>query len=258
MGRIIIKSARDLEKMRAAGLIVSTVLAAVRAAVRPGVSTRELDRLALELIRARGGSPSFLGYQGYPASICSSVNEEVVHGIPSESRILRAGDIIKVDVGVRLNGFHADSAITVPVGPVPDEVQRLLQATREALWAGICAVTRRGTLRDVSHAIQDYVERHGFAIVRSMVGHGVGKRLHEAPPIPNYVDPQHPNPRLRDGMTLAIEPMVTAGGAEVETLPDKWTVVTADRSLSAHFEHTVAVTRHGFDVLTLGPHDPGR
>jgi methionyl aminopeptidase len=251
---IPLKSAADIDAIARAGQILGSLFTKLEGHVGPGVSTAELDAVAEEFIRSHEGAvPAFKGLYGFPASLCTSVNEEVVHGIPSESRILRAGDIIKVDVGVRLNGFHADSAITVPVGPVPDEVQRLLQATREALWAGICAVTRRGTLRDVSHAIQDYVERHGFAIVRSMVGHGVGKRLHEAPPIPNYVDPQHPNPRLRDGMTLAIEPMVTAGGAEVETLPDKWTVVTADRSLSAHFEHTVAVTANGPRVLTAAP-----
>jgi methionyl aminopeptidase len=257
MGRIIYKNPRDLEKMREAGQIVSTVLAALRDAVRPGVSTQELDELAHGIIRARGGTPSFLGYRSYPASICASINEEVVHGIPSKERVLREGDLVKLDVGVRLKGFHADSALTVPVGKVPEEALRLLEVTREALWRGIRAVTFRGRLQDVSRAVQEHVEANRFHVVRDMVGHGVGKQLHEEPQIPNYVAPDHPNPPLLEGMTLAIEPMVNVGTPEIEILPDQWTVVTADRRPSAHFEHTVAVTRRGYDILTLGPHDPG-
>jgi methionyl aminopeptidase len=258
MGRIVYKNARDLEKMRDAGLIVSTVLASLRDAVRPGVSTRQLDEMARALVREKGGIPSFLGYRGYPASICASINEEVVHGIPSESRLLKEGDVVKLDVGVRLKGFHADSALTVPVGTVSDEATRLLEVTREALWSGIRAISFRGRLQDISRAIQEHVEQHGFAIVRDMVGHGVGKHLHEEPQIPNYVASNHPDPPLLEGMTLAIEPMVNAGVPEIEVLPDKWTVVTADRKLSAHFEHTVAITRSGYDILTLGPHDSGQ
>ena len=258
MGRIIYKSGRELEKMREAGLVVSTVLAALRDAVRPGVTTFDLDQLALEMIRSRGGTPSFLGYRGFPASICASLNEEVVHGIPTKNRVLRDGDIVKLDVGVRLKGFHADSALTVAVGRVSDETLRLLQVTQDALWAGIRAVTPRGYLNNVSRAVQLCVERNGFSVVRQMVGHGVGKHLHEEPQIPNYVAPQQPNPRLVEGMTLAIEPMVNAGDPEIQQLEDGWTVVTADGKLSAHFEHTVAVTRNGYDILTLGPHDPGR
>lgn len=253
----IYKKAPDLAKMREAGLVVSTVLAQLRDAVRPGISTYELDQLALNSIRKHGGVPSFLGYRGYPASLCASINEEVVHGIPSRTRVLKEGDLVKLDIGAKLKGFHADSAITVPVGEVPEELHRLLQVTRESLWKGIHAITYRGRLQDVSAAIQKYVEANGFSVVREMVGHGVGRHLHEEPQIPNYVDAQHPNPPLLEGMTLAIEPMVNAGGAEVRTLDDKWTIVTADGRASAHFEHTVAVTRNGYDILTLGPHDPG-
>jgi methionyl aminopeptidase len=257
MQRIIYKKPAELEKMRAAGLIVSTVLAALRDAVRPGVSTHELDQIAYNLISKHGGTPSFLGYKGYPASLCASLNEEVVHGIPNKSRLLKEGDLVKLDVGVRLKGFHADSAMTVPVGKVSDEAIRLMAVTRESLWAGIRAINYRGRLKDVSAAIQKHVESAGFSVVKEMVGHGVGKHLHEDPQIPNYVDPEHGNPVLHEGMTLAIEPMVNIGAPDINILPDKWTVVTADGSLSAHFEHTVAITRSGFDILTLGPHDPG-
>jgi methionyl aminopeptidase len=262
MGRIIYKKPHEMERMREAGVVVSTVLAAMRDAVRPGISTSDLDQLALNMVRKAGGHPSFLGYRVgdkvYPASICASLNEEVVHGIPNKTRVLQEGDLVKLDIGVRLKGYHADSAITVPVGKVSDEVMRLLDVTRDSLWEGIRAVTFRGRLRDVSGAIQRYVEQHGFAVVREMVGHGVGKHLHEEPQIPNYVDHEHPDPQLLEGMTLAIEPMVNLGTPEIKILPDQWTVVTADRKASAHFEHTVAVTRKGYDILTLGPHDPGR
>jgi methionyl aminopeptidase len=257
MGRIIYKTPKDIAKMREAGLVVSTVLAALRDAVRPGVSTGELDDIAREVIRSHGGSASFLGYRGYPASICASVGAEVVHGIPSNERILQDGQVVKLDVGVKLKGFHADSALSVPVGDVSDETRRLLQVTRESLWHGIRAITPRCRLNAVAAAIQAHVEKHGFSVVREMVGHGVGKQLHEEPQVPNYVSPEHANPSLTEGMTLAIEPMVNAGGPEIEILPDKWTVVTLDGSLSAHFEHTVAITRRGYEVLTLGPHDDG-
>jgi methionyl aminopeptidase len=257
MGRIIYKNHRDLEKMREAGAVVSHTLAALRDAVRPGVTTLDLDRLAYDIIRKAGGWPSFLGYRKFPASICASVDEEVVHGIPSRTRVLKEGQIVKLDVGVRLRGFHADSALTVPVGDVDPEVARLLQVTRASLWKGIQAITFRGRLHDVSGAIQRHVEAAGFSIVKDMVGHGVGKDLHEEPQVANYVNPEHANPLLLEGMTLAIEPMVNLGGEEIEILADEWTAVTSDRSPSAHYEHTVAVTRTGFDVLTLGPHDPG-
>lgn len=262
MRRIIYKNPRDVERIRAAGLVVSTVLAALRDAVAPGVSTADLDQLAFELIHQSGGTPSFLNYRVgkrvYRHSICASVNEEVVHGIPRADRVLREGDLVKLDVGVKLQGFHADSAITVAVGQVSAERERLLRVTREALWAGIHAVSYRGRLQDISRAIQAHVEREGFSIVREMVGHGVGKSLHEEPQIPNYVDLRHPNPPLLEGMTLAIEPMVNVGAAGIDVLADQWTIVSADGSASAHWEHTVAITRGGADVLTLGPHDPGR
>lgn len=262
MARITYKNARDLERMRDAGRIVSTALAALRDAARPGVSTLELDRLAHDVIVRHGGAPSFLGYRVgkrvFRHSICASLNDEVVHGIPSHERKLREGDLVKLDVGVKYKGFHADSAITVPVGAVSDERMRLLEVTREALWAGIRAITCRGRLQDISLAVQEHVEREGFSIVREMVGHGVGKNLHEPPQIPNYADGQHPNPLLLEGMTLAIEPMVNLGGAKIDVLADQWTVVAVDGKASAHFEHTVAVCRGGADVLTLGPHDSGR
>jgi methionyl aminopeptidase len=256
MERIIYKTPRELERMRDAGRVLSSVLAALKERVAPGVSLGELDALAYELITAAGGTPSFLNYRGFPASVCASLNEEVVHGIPSGSRRLREGDIVKLDAGVKLRGFHADSAITVPVGTISPEAQRLLRVTEESLWAGIRAIRHRGRLSDISRAIQEHVERNGFSVVRALVGHGVGRHLHEGPQVANYVDPHHPNPPLLEGMTLAIEPMVNAGGPDVEVLDDNWTQVTADRSLSAHFEHTVAVTRRGPVVLTLGPHLP--
>ncbi len=258
MGRTVYKNPRDIEKMRDAGKVVSTVLAALRDASRPGVSTYELDQIALTLCRRHGASPSFLGYKGFPGSVCASLNKEVVHGIPSRERVLRDGDVVKLDFGCRLRGFHADSATTVAVGKSTEEIQRLLRVTQDALWAGIQAIRFRGRMYDISGAIQEYVEKHGFSVVREMVGHGIGSRLHEDPQIPNYIDEQHANPLLLEGMTLAIEPMVNAGGPEIVVLPDNWTVVTTDGSVSAHFEHTVAVTRSGPDVLTLGPHDPGR
>jgi len=259
--RITYKSAREIETIRAAGVVVSTVLAALRDAVRPGISTLELDALADDLIARHGGTPSFLnhrlGPQVYHHSICASVNKEVVHGIPRADRVLREGEIVSLDVGVRLNGLHADSAITVGVGEISDEAQRLLDVTRESLWEGIRAVRLRGRLQDIGRAVQAYVEARGFSVVRTLFGHGVGRQLWEPPSIFNYVAPGEPNPPLLEGMTLAIEPMVNAGGPEVVSRDDGWTVATEDGSLSAHFEHTVAVTRRGPDILTLGPHDPG-
>jgi methionyl aminopeptidase len=249
--KIVLKSDRDLAAMRKAGRLVAQTLQSVREQVRPGVSTAELDRFAHDYVTRRGGRPSFKGYNGYPASLCTSINEEVVHCIPKPTRILRTGDIVSLDLGVRLDGFHADAAITVPVGSVPDSVQRLLDVTQESLWKGIEQTRVGNSLRDVSSAIQEHVERHGFSVVREMVGHGIGRDLHEDPQVPNYAAPDHLNPPLREGMTLAIEPMVNAGGTEIEVMGDMWTVVTKDRSLSAHFEHTVAVTRRGPEVLTM-------
>jgi methionyl aminopeptidase len=250
-GKVAIKSERDLAAMRNAGRLVARALEALKAQVRPGVSTAELDRFAYDYVTRHGAVPSFKGYHGYPASLCASINEEVVHCIPKPTRILREGDIISLDLGVRLCGFHGDSALTVAVGKIPPQAQRLMDVTLEALWKGIEQTKLGNSLQDVSWAIQRHVEANGFSVVREMVGHGIGRHLHEEPQVPNYSAPEHQNPPLREGMTLAIEPMVNAGGTEIEVMPDMWTVVTKDRSLSAHFEHTVAVTRRGPEVLTL-------
>jgi len=259
MARIIYKSAAEIARIREAGRVVSTVLAEMREAVAPGVTTGELDAMAFHIIREHGGVPSFVGQrQGhivYRSAICASVNEEVVHGIPG-SRRLNEGDVVSLDVGVRLHGFHADSAITVAVGQVDDETARLLQVTRESLWAGIRAVRHRGRLHDVSRAVQEYVEQRGFSVPKELSGHGVGRQLWEPPAVFNYVDAGHENPPLLEGLVIAIEPMVNAGRAEIGVLDDGWTVVTQDGRPSAHFEHTIAVTKGGCEVLTLGPHDP--
>jgi methionyl aminopeptidase len=249
--KVVLKSERDLAAMRNAGRLVARALEALKAQVRPGVSTAELDRFAYEYVTRHGAIPSFKGYHGYPASLCASINEEVVHCIPKPTRILREGDIISLDLGVRLCGFHGDSALTVGVGKIPLQAQRLMDVTLEALWKGIEQTRLGNSLQDVSWAIQQHVEANGFSVVREMVGHGIGRNLHEEPQVPNYTAAEHGNPPLREGMTLAIEPMVNAGSTEIEVLPDMWTVVTKDRSLSAHFEHTVAVMRRGPEVLTL-------
>lgn len=246
---IRIKGPAEIEKMRESAGIVAETLDHLAPFVKPGVTTRELDRLAEAFIRKNGGEPSFLGYRGYKYSICASVNEEVVHGLPG-ARVLKEGDIITVDVGVYKNGFHGDSARTFTVGPVRLEAQRLLDATRESLEMGVAQVRAGNRLGDVSAAIQQHAEGHGFSVVRSLVGHGIGRDLHEDPQIPNYGRPGI-GALLKPGMVLAIEPMVNAGGYEVETLADGWTVVSADGSLAAHFEHTVAVTENGPDILSV-------
>jgi methionyl aminopeptidase len=248
---IVRKSAQELEQMAAAGAIVADTLTLLAENVRPGATTAELDRLADEFIRSRGGVPTFKGYRGpypYPASICTSPNEVIVHGIPSEYA-LADGDILSVDVGVTLDGFVADSAYTFPVGEIDPEAERLLEVCNAALHAGIEQVRAGGKLTDISHAVQRVTEDAGFSVVRSLVGHGVGRDMHEDPQIPNYGPPGR-GPTLAPGMTLAIEPMITAGGHEVVVRPDKWTIATADGSLSAHFEHTVAVTEEGPRILT--------
>jgi len=247
---IIVKSRAEREKMRQAGRIVADVLAELRAAVRPGVTTGELDARAAEILRKTGATASFLGYHSYPASICASVNDEVVHGIPGD-RELQAGDIVSLDFGAIYQGWHGDSAITVPVGPLTDETERLLKVTQNALERGIAAARAGNHIRDISRAIQEYVEDAGFAIVREYGGHGIGRSMHEDPQIMNYVDPGYPNPVLRPGMVIAIEPIVVAGSAETIDLPDGWTVVTADGGYAAHFEHTVAITQGDADILTL-------
>lgn len=247
---ITVKSQREIETMARAGRIVADVLALVRARVVPGITTWELDRIAEEFIRSHDGArPSFKGLYDFPASLCTSINNEVVHGIPSRKRVLEEGDILSVDVGVCVGGLHADSSITVPVGAISPEAQRLLDVTQRALEAGIAAVRPGNHVGDIGHAVQQVAEAAGFSVVRELVGHGIGSSFHEEPQVPNFGRPKH-GPRLIPGMTIAIEPMINAGGREVRTLADRWTVVTVDGSLSAHFEHTVAVTEDGARVLT--------
>jgi methionyl aminopeptidase len=250
--RVQLKTPDELARIREACLVVHAVLDVLEAAARPGVTTLELDQLAADRTRALGATPAFLGYHGYPASLCISVNEEVVHGIPSPRRVLREGDVVGLDYGVVLDGFFGDAARTVPVGRVSPQALRLLDATREALQAGIAAARPGGRVGDIGAAVEAFVARKGYAVVREFVGHGIGRRLHEPPQVPNY-GRAGSGERLVPGLVLAIEPMVNAGGAEVRVLDDGWTAVTADGSLSAHFEHTVAVTENGPEILTLPP-----
>ena len=247
---ITLKSPKEIETMARAGAIVGATLELVRGAVRPGVSTEELDQLAERFIRShKGATPSFKGLYGFPKSLCVSINEEIVHGIPSPRRILREGSIVSVDVGVYLNGFHADAAITIPVGVVSPEAQRLLDVTQAALAAGVEQARIGNHVGDIGHAVQTVAEAAGFGVVRELVGHGVGQRMHEDPQVPNHGHPRR-GPRLQLGMTLAIEPMITQGDYTTRILDDKWTVVTSDGSLAAHFEHTVAITKDGPRILT--------
>jgi methionyl aminopeptidase len=247
---IILKSADEVAKMRVAGSIVAETIETVLAAVRAGVSTADLDAVAEGFIRDRKATPSFKGYRGFPASICASLNEEVVHGIPSPRRILKEGDVLSLDFGAIWDGYHADSAITVFVGEPPSaEAEKLVRVTEEALEAGISQIRPGGRLSDISHAVQQVVEGAGFSVVREYVGHGVGRSLHEDPQIPNYGLPGR-GPELRPGLVVAVEPMVTMGDWKTRVLADDWTVVTADRSLAAHFEHTIAVTEDGSEVIT--------
>ena len=247
---IIIKSKDEREKMREAGHIVAEILAKLRTAVRPGITTADLDAIAVAELKQRGAKASFLGYRGYPASICASVNDEIVHGIPGR-RVLKDGDIISIDFGAIYQGWHGDSAITVPVGEVSSEVRRLLKITEDSLYRGIAAARAGNRLQDISRAVQQFVEAAGFSIVRQYGGHGVGRSMHEDPQLLNYIEPGFPNPVLRPGMVIAIEPMVNIGAKETRVLPDDWTVVTKDGSYSAHFEHTVAITEGDADILTL-------
>lgn len=246
---IILKSKSEIAKMRVACRIVAEVLQEVAQAVRPGISTLELDALAERGIRSRGAVPAFKGYRGFPNSLCVAVNEQVVHGIPSKRR-LKEGDIIGLDLGAIWDGYYGDSAVTVPVGRIAPAIARLLTITREALYAGINEVKPGKHLSDISHAIQKHAETQGYNVVRTFVGHGIGTALHEEPQVPNFGPPGR-GPRLKAGMVLAIEPMVNIGDADVEILDDGWTVVTADGQWSAHFEHTVAVTEDGPDILTM-------
>ncbi|MSO55951.1 MAG: type I methionyl aminopeptidase [Acidobacteria bacterium] len=247
---IVCRSAGELRRLRDVNQLVGRVLGQLRQAVAPGVTTAQLDALAEREIRAGGAVPAFKGYKGYPASICASVNEQVVHGIPSASRVLREGDIISIDLGAKLDGFFGDSAVTVPVGRISAKAAELLRVTEESLWKAIEAVRPGARVSDIGHAVQKHVEASRFSVVREFVGHGIGSELHEEPQIPNYGEPGR-GPRLTEGMVLAIEPMVNAGAAGVEVLEDGWTAVTEDQSLSAHFEHTVAVTSDGVEVLSI-------
>lgn len=245
----LIKSDEELEAMRRAGRELARVREEVARAVRPGVTTQELDRLALRLITELGAKPAFLGYNGYPATLCTSINEEVVHGIPSARRRLNAGDLISIDLGLILQGFYSDTAVTVAVGEVSAERRQLIEVTRKALEVGIAAMRADGRVGDVSSAIQRYVESQKMTVVRDYTGHGIGREMHEDPKIPNYGSPGR-GLRLRPGMVLALEPMVNLGTWRTQVLEDGWTVVTADGKPSAHFEHTVALTGAGVEILT--------
>jgi methionyl aminopeptidase len=250
---IYLKSKEEIDKMRTAAQIVVEALDKLRDSVSPGVTTWDLDRIAEELAIKKGAKPAFKGYSNYPASVCFAVNEEVVHGIPSKRKILKEGDIIGLDFGVNLNGYYGDSAITVPVGKVSSLALKLLRVTEESLKRGIVVARPENRLFDISGAIQNYVEEEGFSIVRSFVGHGIGRKLHEDPQVPNFVPEngsQGKGIKLKPGMVIAIEPMVNVGRPDVKILSDGWTTVTVDGTLSAHFEHTVAVTENGPLVLT--------
>ncbi len=246
---IMIKNDRELAYMRDAGRLVAQTHLEMKKAVRPGITTKELDQIAEDFIVGAGARPAFKGYNGFPATICASINEEVVHGIPG-LRKLESGDIISIDIGTVINGFFGDSAVTLPVGEVTSEAQRLLDVTEQSLHEGIKKAVVNNRLFDISHEVQAYVESNGLSVVRDYVGHGIGRNMHEDPQVPNFGKPGR-GPRLQAGMTLAIEPMVNLGTHEVVTKQDNWTVVTRDGKLSAHFEHTIAVTDHGPEILTL-------
>jgi methionyl aminopeptidase len=247
---ITLKSPREIDAMGRAGRIVHDTLALVRTLVEPGISTLDLDVAAEKFIRSHpGATPSFKGLYGFPRSLCISINDEIVHGIPSAKRKLATGDIVSVDVGVHLDQMHADSATTIPVGEVSSAAQKLMQVTQESLVAGIEAARVGNHVQDIGHAVQTVAEGAGYGVVRELVGHGIGTKFHEEPQVPNFGSPKR-GPRLLEGMTIAIEPMITIGSPKTKTLSDKWTVVTADGSLSAHFEHTIAITADGPKVLT--------
>lgn len=247
---IVLKTGRELNIMREACRISAGALQTAGKAVEPGVTTAEIDRLAEEYIRSQGGEPNFKNYEGYPATACISINNEVIHGIPSSKRKLRAGDIVSIDLGAKFDGYHGDNAATFACGDISEEAKRLMDATRESLYEGIKAARAGGRIGDISHAVQAYVEARGYSVVRQFVGHGVGTHLHEAPEVPNFGTAGR-GIRLMPGMTIAIEPMVNAGAAGVEVQPDGWTVLTKDGSLSAHFEHSVAITADGPKIMTL-------
>ncbi len=246
---ILLKSQQEIEKIRRSCLIVAEILERLKEHIRPGVSTFDLNVLSEEFAARLSAKPAFKGYNGFPYALCTSVNEEVVHGIPSKKRRLAEGDIISIDFGVIKEGYYGDAAVTLPVGKVAPEAAKLCQVTREALFKGIGQAVVGNHLSDISHAIQSHVEAFGYSVVREFVGHGIGKNLHESPQIPNY-GPPGKGVKLKAGMVFAIEPMINRGKPGVEVLQDKWTAVTVDRSLSAHFEHTIAITANGPDILS--------
>ena len=247
---IVLKTGRELNIMKEACRISAGALKIAGEAVEPGVTTAEIDRLAEEYILSQGAVPNFKHYEGYPATACISINNEVIHGIPSAKRKLKAGDIVSIDLGAKFDGYHGDNAATFACGDVSDEAKRLMDATRESLYEGIRAAVPGGRIGDIGYAVQRYIEERGYSVVRQFVGHGVGTNLHEAPEVPNFGTPGR-GVRLMPGMTIAIEPMVNAGKPDVEVLSDGWTVLTKDRSLSAHFEHTVAITADGPKIMTV-------
>ena len=248
---ITIKSPREIELMREAGRLLALVHDELAKIIRPGLSTKEIDRVCEEIIRSYGCIPNFLHYQGYPASVCVSVNEEVVHGIPKESRIIQEGDIVSLDMGLIYQGYHSDAARTHAVGRISAEAQKLIDVTRQSFYEGIKMARAGMHLHDISNAIADYVTPYGYGIVKALVGHGIGTKLHEDPQIPNFAQRRR-GPKLRPGMTLAIEPMINMGTDEVKWLDDDWTVVAADHSLSAHYENTILITEGEPEILTLG------
>jgi methionyl aminopeptidase len=247
---ILIKTDQEIQLMRKAGKIVGDTLAILQEAVRPGITTAELDKIAEDYIRKCGAVPSFKGYYGFPASICASVNSEVVHGFPSKEVVLKEGDIISIDCGAIINGFHGDAARTFPIGKISSDAQKLIDVTRESFFKGAEKAVIGNRLSDISHAIQEYAESFGYSMVRDFVGHGIGRSMHEDPEVPNFGRPGR-GPKLLKGMVLAIEPMVNMGDFHVKVLSNDWTVVTVDGSLSAHYENTVAITENGPELLTL-------
>ena len=247
---ITIKNSAQIGKMREAGAMLHDVLMQVKQRVVPGVTTKELDQFAEKLIRSYGATPSFLNYEGYPASICTSVDSQVVHGIPSQHTVLREGQILSIDAGLILDGWQSDSALTVGVGRISEEAQRLIDVTEQSFFAALEVAREGNRISDIGHAVQSYVEERGFSTVRALCGHGIGREMHEDPSVPNYGEPGH-GVRLRKGMTICIEPMIAAGDYRVKTLRDGWTVVTCDGSLCSHYEHTIVITDGAPELLSL-------
>ena len=247
---IVLKSKREIEIMKEAGRINFLTHEAVRKAIKPGISTYELDKIAEKVIRDNGATPSFKGYEGFPGSICASVNNVVIHGIPNKNIILKEGDIISIDLGSFYKGYHADSAITHPVGKISSERERLIKVTEESFYEGLKFAKPKNHLSDISHAIGAYAEKNGFGVVKEFTGHGVGRELHEDPPVPNYGMPGQ-GPLLKPGLVIAIEPMITAGSPKIRILNDDWTTVTKDGSDASHYENTIVITETGYEILTL-------